>query len=138
MTQIARNLTDLNDGFRRGKRYLILDRDTKYSDAFRSVLVREGIQVIRLPPRSPNLNAFAERFVRSVKSECLSKLVPIGARMLRRALREYMEHYHGERNHQGLDNQLIAPARVPHSQSKGIDRRSRLGGMLNFYQRAVA
>jgi putative transposase len=65
MTQIARNLTDLNDGFLRAKRYLILDRDTKYSDAFRSVLVREGIHVIRLPPRSPNLNAFAERFVRS-------------------------------------------------------------------------
>ena len=101
-------------------------------------LGREGVEVIRLPPRSPNLNAFAERFVRSVKSECLSKLVPIGARMLRRALREYMEHYHGERNHQGLDNQLIAPARVRHSQSKGIDRRSRLGGMLNIYQRAVA
>ena len=65
MTQIARNLTDLNDGFLCGKRCLILDRDTKYSDAFRSVLVREGIHVIRLPPRSPNLNAFAERFVRS-------------------------------------------------------------------------
>jgi transposase InsO family protein len=68
MTQIARNLTDLNDGFLRGKRYLILDRDTKYSDAFRSVLVREGIQVVRLPTRSPNLNAFAERFVRSIKA----------------------------------------------------------------------
>jgi transposase InsO family protein len=75
MTQIARNLTDLNDGFLRGKRYLILDRDTKYSDAFRSVLVREGIQVIRLPPRSPNLNAFAERFVRSIKEECLSRMI---------------------------------------------------------------
>ena len=74
MTQIARNLTDLNDGFLRGKRYLILDRDTKYSDAFRSVLVREGIHVIRLPPRSPNLNAFAERFVRSIKEECLSRM----------------------------------------------------------------
>jgi putative transposase len=71
MTQIARNLTDLNDGFLRGKRYLILDRDTKYSDAFRSVLVREGFKVIRLPPRSPNLNAFAERFVRSIKPDDL-------------------------------------------------------------------
>lgn len=67
MMQIARNLTDPEDGFLRGKRYLILDRDTKYSDAFRSVLVRDGIQVIRLPPQSPNLNAFAERFVRSIK-----------------------------------------------------------------------
>ena len=69
MTQIARNLTDPNEGFLGGKRYLILDRDTKYSDALRSVLVREGIQVIRLPLRSPNLNAFAERFVRSIKEE---------------------------------------------------------------------
>src|ERR1039458_6453575 len=75
MTQIARNLTDPNDGFLRGKRYLILDRDTKYSDAFRSVLVREGIQVVRLPARSPNLNAFAERFVRSIKEECLSRMI---------------------------------------------------------------
>jgi putative transposase len=138
MLQAARTLTDSESGMLLGKRHLIVDRDTKYSTAFRTFLGREGVEVIRLPPRSPNLNAFAERFVRSVKSECLSKLVPIGARMLRRALREYMEHYHGERNHQGLDNQLIAPARVRHSQSKGIDRRSRLGGMLNFYQRAVA
>jgi transposase InsO family protein len=78
MTQIARNLTDLNDGFLRGKRYLILDQDTKYSDAFRCVLVREGVQVIRLPPRSPNMNAFAERFVRSIKEECLSRMIFFG------------------------------------------------------------
>src|SRR6266403_3054502 len=78
MTQIARNLIDLNDDFLRGKRYLILDRDTKYSDAFRSVLVREGIHVIRLPPRSPDLNSFAERFVRSIKEECLSRMIFFG------------------------------------------------------------
>jgi putative transposase len=82
ITQIARNLTDLNDGFLRGKRYLILDRDTKYSVAFRSVLVREGIHVIRLPPRSPNLNAFAERFVRSIKEECLSRMTFFGSASL--------------------------------------------------------
>jgi putative transposase len=84
------------------------------------------------------LNASAERFVRSVKSECLSKLMPIGALMLRRALHEYMEHYHRERNHQGLGNQLIAPVLIRQSQSERIDRRSRLGGMLNFYERAAA
>jgi transposase InsO family protein len=72
MREIARNVTDLNSGFLCGKRYLILDRDTKYCDSFRSILVREGIEVIRLPPRTPNLNAFAERFVRSIKSECLN------------------------------------------------------------------
>ena len=106
MTQIARNLTDLNDRFLRGKRYWILDRDTKYSDAFRSVLVREGIQVIRLPPRSPNLNAFAERFVRSIKEECLSRIIFFGPASLQHAVRQFMAHYHSERNHQGLENRL--------------------------------
>src|SRR5450759_4316968 len=94
MRQIARNLTDPNDGFLRGKRYLILDRDTKYSDAFRSVLVREGIQVVRLPARSPNLNAFAERFVRSIKEECLDGMVMVGESSLRRATSPFVFHYH--------------------------------------------
>jgi putative transposase len=109
MTQIARSLTDLNDGFLRGKHYLILDRDTKYSDAFRSVLVREGIQVIRLPPRSPNLKAFAERFVRSIKEECLSRMIFSGPASLQHAVRQFMAHYHSKRNHQGLDNRLPRP-----------------------------
>jgi transposase InsO family protein len=78
MRQIARNVTDLNRGFLCGKRYLILDRDTKYRDAFRSILVREGIEVIRLPPRTPNLNAFAERFARSIRSECLNRMILFG------------------------------------------------------------
>jgi putative transposase len=88
MLQVARTLMDFESGALLGKRYLIIDRDTKYSSAFRSYLAREGVEVIRLPPRSPNLNAYAERFVRSVKGECLSKLIPIGAPMLRRALHE--------------------------------------------------
>ena len=92
MTQIARNLTDPNEGFLRGKRYLILDRDTKYSDAFRSVLVREGIQVVRLPARSPNLNAFAERFVRSIKEECLSRMIFFAPASLQHAVRQFMAH----------------------------------------------
>src|ERR1022692_1412531 len=138
MLQMARSLTDGENGVLLGKRHLIVDRDNKYSTAFRTFMAREGIEVIRLPPRSPNLNASAERFVRSVKSECLSKLMPIGALMLRRALHEYMEHYHRERNHQGLGNQLIAPVLIRQSQSERIDRRSRLGGMLNFYERAAA
>ena len=112
MLQMARNLTDAETGMLRGTRHLIVDRDTKYSTAFRTFLVHEGVEVIRLPPRSPNLNAFAERFVRSVKSECLSKLIPIGVPMLRRAVHEYIEHYHRERNHQGLGNQLIVPLRL--------------------------
>ena len=90
MLQVARNLMDHESGALLGQRHLIVDRDTKYSAAFRALLAREGVEVIRLPPRSPNLNAFAERLVRSIKSECLWKLIPIGAPMLRRALREYM------------------------------------------------
>ena len=138
MLQMARNLTDAETGMLRGTRHLIVDRDTKYSTAFRTFLVREGVEVIRLPPRSPNLNAFAERFVRSVKSECLSKLIPIGVPMLRRAVHKYIEHYHRERNHQGLGNQLIVPLRVLRSSSELVGRRIRLGGMLSYYERAAA
>ena len=83
MLQMSRNLLDPEFGFLRDKKHLIVDRDTKYSAEFRSALEREGIGVIRLPPRSPNMNAYAERFVRSIKDECLSKLIPIGPRMLR-------------------------------------------------------
>jgi putative transposase len=138
MLQAARNLLDMESGILQGKSHLIVDRDTKYSTAFRTFLAREGTEVIRLPPRSPNLNAYAERFVRSVKSECLAKIIPIGAPMLRRALREYMEHYHRERNHQGLDNQLIASMPTRQPQSKRIQSRVRLGGMLRFYECAAA
>jgi putative transposase len=99
MAQVARNVTDVSDGFLRGKRYLILDRDAKYTDEFRNVLVREGVRVIRLPFRSPNLNAFAERFVRSVKEECLNRMIFVGPASLRHALTQYVTHYHSERNH---------------------------------------
>jgi transposase InsO family protein len=92
MLQMARQLTDAVDGILLGKRYIILDRDTKYCEAFRAFLTREGIEVIRLPPRSPNLNAYAERRVGSARTECLSKLIPIGQGMLRRALRSFEEH----------------------------------------------
>ena len=88
MLQMARQLTDAVNGILLGKRYLILDRDTKYCQAFRDFVKRECIEVIRLPPRSPNLNAHAERWVRGVRDECLSRLIPIGQGMLRSALRE--------------------------------------------------
>ena len=138
MTQIARNLTDVDDGFLRGTRYLILDRDTKYSDAFRAVLVREGIEVIRLPPRAPNLNAFAERFVRSIKEECLSRMIFFGPASLQRAIGHYVAHYHTERNHQGLGNRLLQPAPTTALSRQLVLRRQRLGGMLNYYHRAAA
>ena len=138
MLQISRNLLDPEAGFLRTKKHLIVDRDTKYSVAFRLALEREGIGVIRLPPRSPNMNAYAERFVRSIKEECLSRLIPIGPRMLRRALREYAEHYHLERNHQDIGNRTIDPSPIAAHTRGAIDTRRRLGGVLNHYYRAAA
>ena len=90
----------------------------------------------RLPPRSPNLNAYAERFVRSIKEECLSKIIPIGERHLRRAIEEYAAHYHLERNHQGLGNRLIdgEPESLP---VEHVECRERLGGILRSYHRAA-
>jgi putative transposase len=138
MLQMSRNLLDGESGVLRNKRFLIIDRDTKYSSRFRQALEREGIGVIRLPSRSPNLNAYAERFVRSVKEECLSKIIPIGTSMLRRTLREYVEHYHRERNHQGLGNRTINPLPNCRNTTQTIHRRVRLGGILSFYQHAAA
>ena len=109
MTQVARNLTDADDGFLRGAEYLILDRDPLYTAAFRDLLRDSGVKPLLLPARSPNLNAFAERFVGSVKSECLERIVPLGEGHLRAAVRAFVDHYHEERPHQGLGNELIAP-----------------------------
>lgn len=105
--QIGRNLVDGDSGALRQKRYVIIDRDSKYTDQFRRLLRESGYQVIRLPPMSPNLNAYAERFVRSIKDECLSRMIFVGQASLRRAIAHYVAHYHTERNHQGLENQLI-------------------------------
>lgn len=136
MKQIARNLTDVMDGFLRGKRYLIIDRDPLFTNAFRTLLVSSGVKSARLPARSPNLNAHAERFVRSVRDECLSKVVPLGEMHLRELIREYIVHYHAERNHQSLDNALIEN---DNSATTGrITRRKRIGGVLNFYYRTAA
>ncbi len=95
-------------------------------------------RALRLPPRSPNLNAYAERFVRSIKSECVERLLIFGERHLRTAISEYVEHYHTERNHQGLDNVLIAPGLEVGELSGPVLRRERLGGMLNYYHRKAA
>ena len=140
-TRIRGALANLGHQVARGTiaktRYLILDRDTKYSDDFRNALVREGIHLIRLPPRSPNLNAFAERFVRSIKSECLNRMTFFGQASLQHAIAHCMAHYHTERNHQGLANQLLRPVPII-APSQPVHRRQRLGGMLNYYHRAAA
>jgi len=138
MLQVGRNATDTLDGVLIGKSHLIIDRDTKYSKQFRRLIAEAGTAVIRLPPRSPNLNAYAERFVRSIKEECLKRMIFVGQASLRRALSEFMAHYHVERNHQGIENQLIQPAATPIAPSAQVHRRQRLGGMLSFYSGAAA
>ena len=109
MQQMARNLTDVDDGFLLNSRYLIMDRDTKYTEEFRDSLDREGVKPVRCPVRAPNCNAFAERFVRSIREECLDRMILFSEVSLRRALRAYVIHYHSERNHQGLGNKIITP-----------------------------
>ena len=138
MLQVGRSLTDSENGALYGKGYLILDRDTKYTERFRTLIRDNGTNVIRLPPRSPNLNAYAERFVRSIKEECLNRMIFVGQASMRRAVSEFVQHYHGERNHQGLDNTLIRAAPLIAANDGLIHCRPRLGGMLNYYHRAAA
>jgi len=137
MTQIARNLTDEVDGFFKGKRYLIHDRDPLYTQEFVAMLTDVGIESVKLPPRSPNLNAYAERFVRSIKEECLEQMIVFGEDSLRNSIHSFVEHYHLERNHQGLENRLIMPAKEKVNTAARIERRERLGGLLNYYYRAA-
>ena len=138
MSQIGRNLTDEVDGILRGKRYLMHDRDPLFTDAFLGMLQKSGVQSIKLPPKSPNLNAYAEHFVRSIKESCLDRLVLFGEKSLRVAIREFVEHYHHERNHQGLENRLIEPTKPLGLTSGAIRRRERIGGLLNYYHRNAA
>ena len=109
MGQIARNVTDAIDGFFKGKRYLIHDRDPLYTMEFLTMLAEAGIESVRLPPRSPNLNAYDERLVRTIKESCLERIIFFGEEALRQAVTDFIAHYHLERNHQGLANRLIVP-----------------------------
>ena len=106
MLQVARNACDVDDGVLSEGRKLLIDQDAKYSGDWRTFVKQQGVEVIRLPPKSPNLNAYAERFVRSIKDECLNRMIFIGEAALRRVIGEFMAHYHAERNHQGLGNRL--------------------------------
>ena len=137
MRQVGRNLTDCEEGFLRECRFVIHDRATVFTREFVSILKCAGVESIRLPARSPNLNAFAERFVRSIKSECLDHLILAGERSLRRAVDEFCAHYHEERNHQGLENKLIE-ADFGVSEPGELKCRERLGGLLRYYHREAA
>jgi putative transposase len=138
MKQVARNLTDGLEGFLGGCPFLIHDRSSLFSDGFRMVLEGAGMESVRLPARSPNLNAFAERFVRSIKESCLDQLILIGEASLHRATSNFLLHYHQERNHQGLENKIIRPAFNPFPRYGAIKCRKRLGGILRYYYREAA
>jgi len=138
MKQIVRNVTDEEEGFLRDKRYLIIDRDPLYTGDFRKMLRESGVEIVRLPARSPDLNAHAERFVLSIKSECLNRIVPLGERHLRRAVHEFTSHYHSERPHQGLGGKLIAPERTTWGAKGRVVCQERLGGILRYYYREAA
>ena len=137
MKQVGRNLTDCVDGFLSGCRYLIHDRSTLFTKEFLSILESAGVKSVRLPARSPNLNAYAERFVRSIKEECLGRMILIGEGSLRRAAAQFCEHYHRERNHQGLENRIIEPDFGSGGEGE-VQCRERLGGLLRYYYRDAA
>lgn len=134
MAQIARNLTDIVDGFLRKDRFLICDRDTKFTAQFRRILKDAGLGIILTPPQAPNCNAFAERFVLTIKSECLDRMIFFGERSLRCAIAEFVDHYHVERAHQGIGNVTIEDPEVGTGE---IECSERLGGILKSYRRAA-
>ena len=138
MKRIARNLTDVDEGFLNGTRYLILDRDRLFTEAFRDVLGSSGVMTVKLPARSPNLNAYAERLVRSIKSECLAQIIPLGERHVRTVVNEYTEHHHLERNYQGLENELIEERSDELDMNAAVECRERVGGVLKYYDRRAA
>jgi transposase InsO family protein len=138
MSQVGRNLCDAAEGFLIGKRYLIHDWDPLFTAEFLKIIEASGIESVKLPPRSPNLNAHAERFVRTIKESCLERMILFGEGSLRKAIHEFVEHYHYERNHQGLGNRLIVRQESCADSSGPIQRRQRLGGMLNYYYRQAA
>ena len=136
MQQVSRTLIAADEGVLAGHRLVICDRDAKWSAPVRDTLGKAGVRVVQTPFQEPNANAYAERFVRSIKHECLSRVIPFGARHFRRTIAESVEHYHCERNHQGLANESIAGA--PAVNHVGHIRRCpRLGGLLNYYARAA-
>ena len=136
VVQAFRGLANDRNVLRAG-RFLICDRDPKWSSAMEELLRAVGVRVVRTPASAPNCNAHAERFIRSIKTECRDRVVPLGERHLRRPVRDFVEHYHAERNHQGIGNELVEWP--PGQPTVGpIRRRQRVGGVLSYYYRSVA
>ena len=136
MAQIARNLAGWED-FLSKKRTLIHDRDPLFTNQFRRILKAGDIESIRLPPKSPNLNAFAERFVLSIKSACLNRMIFFSEAPLRHAITQYVDHYHLQRNHTGVGNELLNGRAAANSDGEVVCH-ERLGGMLKVYSREAA
>jgi putative transposase len=138
MKQMARNAAMDECGALLGCRYLLHDRETKFTRSFRAIVASGKVEPLVLPAQSPNLNAYAERWVRSVKEECLSKVILFGERSLRRALRDYVDHFHAERNHQGKGNMLLFPRNTDRHREGQVRCHERLGGLLRYYHREAA
>jgi putative transposase len=139
MVQVARNITMEEWGFLSPGQYLLHDRDGKYCPAFQQIIDAAGVTRVPLPPRSPNLNAYAERWVRSIKEECLSRMILCGEASLHHVLTQYVAHYHHERNHQGKGNVLLFPAVNQDPDREGpMQCRERLGGLLKYYMHEAA
>ena len=136
MAQVARNLSDCVAGFPQGKRLLILDRDGKFTTEFKRILEDAAVRMLLTPYQAPNMNAFAERWIRSIKAECLRKMILFGSSSLERVIRNYVDHYHEERSHQGLGNELIRGDAV--SKVGDVKVSQRLGGLLQYYHRHAA
>jgi transposase InsO family protein len=134
MKQAARQLVDAVDGFALGKTHLLTDRDTKYCEGFRQILESAGVEIVLCPPRVPQWHADAERFVRSIKEECLSRVVFFSEEHLRSTLTIFVDHYRHRRNHQGIGNKLIEPPESLPEVGR-IRCQKHLGGMLNCYYR---
>lgn len=134
----ARAMADPLDGFLKDKKYCIMDRDPLFMKDFRMILKAQNIRAIRLPPKSPNLNAYIERFIGTTRTELPPDFIPRSEAHLRWALQEHVDYYNHERNHQGLDGNVIP---VPDEELQGntgqIMRKSRLAGRLNYYFRAA-
>jgi len=136
MEQLARNLTDSVGGFLRHSATLLHDRDPLFTQRFNAILQSAGVKPIMLPARSPNLNAYAERIVKSIRSECLDQMIFLGEDHLRHTITQYLIHYHRERNDQALDNQVIDPEEL--NPTGPIRCQQRMGGLLNYYYREAA
>jgi len=136
MAQVARNLTGTDGGLRE-RQFLILDRDTKFTAQFRRILKDAGVKVVTTAFQAPNMNAIAERFVQSIKRECLERLILFGPGHLQRALKEFMAHYRIDRPHQGLGNRVLTASASEPAKDGEVVVDERLGGLLRSYRRSA-